>query len=52
MGGAKTSFILGGRGLKPDTHYRQVSAGKFTKASRRMKPVASSKAINSDGITK
>lgn len=52
MGGAKTSYILGGRGLKPDTHYKNVSPGRFTKASRNAKVVRSSKTIMSDGISK
>lgn len=52
MGGAKVSYVLGGRGLKPDTHYRMVSPGRFTKASRNAKPTTPKRAVTTDGIQK
>lgn len=42
-GGAKVSYILGGQGQKPDRFYTNVSAGRFTKASRKLKPIPTSK---------
>lgn len=37
-GGAKVNYTIGGMGMKPDIGVKNVSAGKFTKATRQMKP--------------
>ncbi len=39
MAGRKVFYIVGGRGLKPDTGYRSAAPGKFTKGSRNKKPI-------------
>ena len=36
---AKVSFILGGMGMKPDKNFKNVSPGRFNKASRCLKPI-------------
>lgn len=33
-GGRKVSYVIGGMGKKPDTNFKNVSAGKFTRHKR------------------
>lgn len=42
-GGAKQFFTIGGQGTKLNHYSRMVDAGKFTKKTRQVKPISTSK---------
>ncbi len=49
MGGRKVTYKIGGKGDKPETGFRNVSPGRFTKPSRGLKLILSSQTrINKD----
>lgn len=39
-GGAKQFFTIGGQGMKTNHYARMVDAGKFTKKTRKVKPIS------------
>lgn len=48
-GGRKQFYTVGGRGLKPDSGYKNVAPGKFTKASTNRKFILGNQTrINAD----